>query len=212
MTSVEAVDPAEATETESPRRRRGSWIPVTVVVALFVGIAAWQGVARAGRIETGSASMSGGLVLPACIPSEGFWASFQADEEVVVAHTVRNPSPWPVTVISTDPEVYRFEPLEEDPADDMLFATSPSDGVPAGTKSSVVVPPGREAGMWIVNPQGDMSIGPLGWRYFDGAPLRIRSLGVERDIYVPYHGTLHVGGGSRGSDKLSKALEEACSG
>jgi len=211
MTSVEVVDPAGATEAELPRRRRGSWIPIAVIVALFVGVAAWQAVARIGRIETGSASMAGGLVLPACIPHDDFWASFHEDEEVVVAQTVDNPSPWPVTVRSTDPEVYRFEPLDDDPVDDMTFGGSPDDGVPDGTVRSVAIPPGRSVGMWIVNPQGDTSMGPFGWRYFDGAPLRINSLGLERDVYLPYHGTLYVGG-SQGSDELSSALQEACQG
>lgn len=100
----------------------GRWIPVTLVVALLVGIAAWQGVARIGRIETGSAALSDGLDLPDCIPQGGYWTSFSTDEDVVVAHTLRNPSPRHVTVISTDPEVYRFEPLNEDPALDEATA------------------------------------------------------------------------------------------
>jgi hypothetical protein len=212
MTSVEAVDPAEATETESPRRRRGSWIPLTVVVALLMGIAAWQGVARIGRIDTGSATLGGGLGLPDCIPADGYWTSFGTDEEVVVAHTADNPSPWPVTVISTDPEVYRFAPLNEDPVLDIVFEGSVAGVLPDGTQSSVVVPPGRSVAMWIVNPQGDVSLGSTTWHIFEGAPLRVRSLGVEREVYVPYQGTLYVGGGSRDSKELGKALQEACSG
>lgn len=211
MTSVDAVDPAEATETESPRRRRGSWIPVTVIVALLVGIAVWQGVARVGRIETGSSFMSAGLGRPPCMPRCDFYAAFDETEDVVVAHEVSNPSLWPVTVISTDPEVYRFEPLDDDPAQDISFADSPIGCVPEGAQSAVVVPPGRSVAMWIVNPQDDAKMGPDGWRLFDGAPLRIRSLGVERDIFVPHPGTLYVRG-SRGSEEFTNALEVVCKG
>jgi hypothetical protein len=180
-------------------------------VALLVGIAAWQGVARVGRIDTGPATLSEhGLDLPDCIPQDDYWTSFGTDEDVVVAHTLSNPSPWPVTVISTDPEVYRFQPLSEDPAMDNTFAAIDVDGSPEGTQSSVVVPPDRSVVMWIHNPQGDIVRGS-GVRYiFDGAPVKVRSLGVERAIVVPYQGTLYVGGGSRSSEELSAALEEAC--
>lgn len=212
MTSVEAVGPAEAAQAPTLRRRRWRWIPVTLVVALLVGIAAWQGLARIGRIDTGSAAMSDGLVLPGCIPQDDYWASFGTDEEVAVAHTLRNPSPWPVTVISTDPEVYRFEPLNEDPTLDGTFAGGVAGSVPDGTQSSVVVPPDRSVAMWIHNPQGNVVSGSTVQYSFDGAPLRVRSLGVEREVNVPYHGTLYVGGGARDSAELGKALEEACSG
>jgi hypothetical protein len=211
MTSVEAVDPAEATQAATPSRRRRRWIPATLVVALLVGIAAWQGAARIGRIETGSAAMSeGGLVLPDCIPQGDYWTSFGGAEEVVVAHTVRNPSPWPVTVISTDPEVYRFEPLDESPAHDTVFGDSPSGGVPDGTRNAVAIPPGRSVAMWIHNPQGEVASGSTVRYDFAGAPLRLRSLGVEREVFVPYQGTLYVGGGSQDSEELGEALEEAC--
>jgi hypothetical protein len=213
MTSVEAVDPAEATQAAIPPRRRVRWLVVTLVVALLVGIAAWQGVARLGRIETGPAAMSeGGLMLPDCIPQDDYWTSFGTDEDVVAAHTVRNPSPWPVTVISTDPDVYRFEPLDEDPALDGVFAGGVAGSVPDGTQSSVVVPPDRSVAMWIHNPQGDVISGSTVQYSFDGAPLRVRSLGVEREVNVPYHGTLYVGGGSRDSAELGEALQEACEG
>jgi hypothetical protein len=209
MTSNEAADLIEAAQTPGRRRRR--WVPVTLVVALLVGIAAWQGAARIGRIDTGFATLSErGLVLPDCVPQDGYWTSFGTDEDVVVAHTLHNPSPWPVTVISTDPEAYRFQPLGEDPAKDHTFAPSDVGGTPEGTRSSVVVPPDRSAVMWIHNPQGDIVRGSDVQYSFDGAPLKIRSLGVEREIVVPYRGTLYVGGGSRSSEELSAALEEAC--
>jgi hypothetical protein len=214
MTSVDAVDPAEATETESPRRRRGSWIPITLVVALLVGIGAWQGVALIGRIETGSSTNSFGVSLPDCLPSgDDHWTFFGADDDVVVGHTVQNPSPWPVTVISTDPDVYRFEPMGDDAWDDTTFADRSADGgAPDGTQSAVVIPPGRSAAMWIVNPQGDVPLGSDStWQGYDGAPLRIRSLGVERDVRMPYQGTLWVSGRAD-VDRMGKAMQEACEG
>jgi hypothetical protein len=211
MTSVEAVDPAEAAETEIPHRRPWSWIPGTVIVVLFVGIAAWQGAALVGRIETGSATYTpGGMGLPDCLPSGDYWVLFDADDDVVVAHTLSNPSPWPVTVTSTDPDVYRFEPMSDDRTDDITFADRSADGgAPDGTQSAVVIPPGREAAMWIVNPQGDGPLGHGTWHGYEGAPLRIRSLGVERDVRMPYQGMLWVGG-LEDSDRLGKALQEAC--
>jgi hypothetical protein len=214
MTSIEAVEPAEAasTPTPTPQRRRGRRIPLTLVVTLLVGIAAWQGVARIGRIDTGSATLAGGLDLPDCIPEGDYWTSFGTDEDVVVAHTLGNPSPWPVTVISTDPDVYRFVPLNEDPVLDEMFEGSVAGVVPDGTQSSVVVPPGRSVAMWIDTPQGDELSGSTVRYSFDGAPLRVRSLGVEREVYVPYQGTLYVGGGPQDSAKLGKALQEACEG
>jgi hypothetical protein len=212
MTSVETHEPAEAAQAPAAVRRRGRWVPVTLVVALLVGVAAWQGLARVGRIDTGFATLSErGLELPDCIPQDGYWTSFATDEDVVVAHTVRNPSPWPVTVISTDPEVYRFQPLSADPALDTAFGASPPGGLPEETRGSVVVPPGRSVVMWIHNPQGDIIRGSTVQYSFDSAPLRIRSLGVEREVHVPYQGTLYVGGSARDSAQLGKALEEACS-
>lgn len=210
MTSDDAVDPAEAARTPTGGRRRGRWVPLTLVVALLVGIGAWQGAARIGRIVTGPATMAaGGLDLPECVPHDDYWTSFSSTEDVVVAHTVSNPSPWPVTIISTDPEVYRFEPLDEDPVQDHVFGEA-TDGIPDGTLSAVVVPPDRSVAMWIDNPQGDTIQGSTVRYSFDGAPLRVRSLGVEREVYVPYQGTLYVGGGSRDSAELSEALAEAC--
>jgi hypothetical protein len=211
MTSVDAVDPAEATETESPRRRRGRWIPVTVIVVLFVGIAAWQGVARIGRVETGSASNGGaGMSLPSCVPSGDVWAIFGRDEDVVVVQTVRNPSLWPVTVTSTEPDVIRFEPVSDDPMDDLLLDKDPRDGAPGTTVEQVVIPPGREAAMWIVNPPGDGGNERGSWFGRFGTPVTLGSLGVERTTHVEFPGGLYIGG-IRDTTELGKALEEACS-
>lgn len=74
------------------------------------------------------------------------------------------------------------------------------------------MPPGRSVALWIVNPQGNIVSGSSVRYSFDGVPLKVRSLGVEREVYVPYQGTLYVGGGSRDSAELSEALAEACSG
>jgi hypothetical protein len=212
MTSVEAVDPAEATETEPPHRRRGSWIPITLVVALLVGIGAWQGVARIGRIETGSASNSGaGMSLPSCVPSGEIWAMFGRDEDVVVVQTVRNPSLWPVTVTSTEPDVVRFEPVSDDPMDDLLLDKDPRGGAPDTTVEQVVIPPGREAAMWIVDPPGNGGSERGSWYGRFGTEVTLGSLGVERRVSVEFPGGLYIGG-IRDTAALGKALEEACSG
>jgi hypothetical protein len=46
---------------------------------------------------------------------------------------------------------------------------------------------------------------------FCHGPLRIRSLGVERDIFVPHPGTIYVLG-SRDSEEFTNALEAVCKG
>jgi hypothetical protein len=216
MTSVEAVDPAEvaSTPTPAPPPRRRRWIPVTIVVALLVGIAAWQGVARIGRVETGSASNGGaGMALPSCVPSGDMWAMFGSEEDVVVVQTVRNPSPWPVTVTSTEPDVVRFEPVSDDPMGDLLLDKDPRDGAPDTTVEQVVIPAGREAPMWIVDPlRGRNTEDERGsWYGRFGTPVTLGSLGVERTVYVEFPGGLYIGG-IPDTTELGEALEEACEG
>lgn len=197
------------------RRRRWVRITVSVVVAVLVaGVVAWQIAARTSEVELGSASNSGaGATLPGCVPADEIWSMFGNDEDAVVVQTVRNPSPWPVTVISTDPEAYRFEPMADDFRDDYLFIKNPADGAPDASETSdpVVIPPDREAAMWIVNPQGDNSYTD-GWGLFDGAPVKLRALGVERDFHLPYRGKISVGGDEATTDRLDRALQEACKG
>lgn len=216
MTSVDAVDSAEAAETKGPRARRSRWITGTVVVALLVGVVAWQLVARTvARVELGSFSHNGaGATLPDCVPGDGTWSMFGYDEDVVVVQNVRNPSPWPVMVISADPDAYRFEPMADQARDDHATVASPAEGMPdpAATSDRVVIPPDREAVMWIINPQGDRSSEAGGWITFDGAPLTIRALGVEREFYLPFRGMLSVGGAEATAAGLDHALQEACKG
>jgi len=214
MTSVDGVAPAEAAEAERARPRRWARIVGMVAVgALIAGLAAWQLAARATEVEPGAFSNSGaGATLPDCVPDEsGIWSMFGTDEDVVVLQTVSNPSPWPVTVISTDPEAYRFEPMADDFRGDYTFVQDASDGPPSATETSdrVVIPPDREAAMWIINPQGDFS-SDGGWYTFSGAPVKLRALGVERDFYLPFRGTLTVGGTEATAARLDRALQEAC--
>lgn len=213
MTSVEAVDPTEAAEAKRLRIRRGTRIAgAAVVVALIAGLVAWQVAARTARVEPGSLSSSGaGATLPDCVPGDSMWAMFGSDVDVVVVQTVRNPSQWPVMVISTDPEVYRFEPMADDWRGDYTLVSDPAEGAPdrADTSDRVVIPPDREAAMWIVNPQGDVQLGDEGWHGYSDAPLRIRSLGVERDVRMPYQGMVYVRG-REDIGRLGKALQEAC--
>jgi hypothetical protein len=136
---------------------------------------------------------------------------FGTDEEVVVLQTVRNPSRWPVTVISTNPEAYRFEPMADDIRGDYTFVQNAAEGAPdaAETSDRVTIPPGREAAMWIIDPQGDVPTAE-GWSTFGGASVKLRALGVEREFYLPFQGTLAVGGSEATAARLGRALQEAC--
>ncbi len=214
MASVDGVGSEVAARVERSHRPR--WARVTgtaLAVVLVAGVVAWQLAARATVVEPGSSSNSGaGATLPDCVPSDsGIWSMFGNDEDVVVLQTVRNPSRWPVTVISTNPEAYRFEPMADDFRDDYMYVKDPADGAPSTTETSdrVVIPPDREAAMWIINPQGDQSYAD-GWGLFDGAPVKLRALGVERDFYLPFRGTLTVGGDEATAGRLDRALQEAC--
>lgn len=198
------------------KRRPRRWIRITggvVIAALVAGVVAWQLAARTAEVELGSFSNSGaGATLPDCVPSDsGIWSMFGTDEDVVVLQTVHNPSPWPVTVISTDPEAYRFEPVADDFRGDYTFVSDPVDGPPpmAETSDRVVIPPGREAAMWVINPQRDLSSSG-GWRTFEGALVKLRALGVERQFYLPFRGTLSVGGTEATAARLDRALQQAC--
>jgi hypothetical protein len=214
MASVGGVGSEVAARVESSRRPR--WVRLTgtaLVVALFAGFVAWQIAARTSEVEPGSSSNSGaGATLPDCVPSDDdIWSMFGNDEDVVVLQTVRNPSPWPVTVISTNPEAYRFEPVADDFREDYMYVGDPVDGPPdaAETSDRVVIPPDREAAMWIINPQGDLSYDG-GWGLFEGAPVKLRALGVERDFYLPFRATLAVGGDEATAGRLDRALQAAC--
>jgi hypothetical protein len=137
---------------------------------------------------------------------------FGAEEDVVVVQTVRNPSRWPVTVISTDPDVYRFEPMADDWRGDYTFVSDPAEGAPdrGDTSDRVVIPPDREATMWIINPQGDLSISPDGWHLYEGTFVTVRALGVERELYLPFRGAVSVGGRESTTTRLDRALQAAC--
>ncbi|MFJ3407900.1 hypothetical protein [Promicromonospora sp. NPDC090134] len=213
MTSVAGVEPAEAVQGEQPRGRRVVRIVgAGVALALVAGVAAWQIAARTAVVGLGSGSHSGaGATLPDCVPGEGLWALFGTDEDVVLVQTVRNASPWPVTVISTIPDVFRFEPMADDFRDDYLYLKNAADGAPDRSQTSdrVVIPPDREATMWIVDPQGDLPISG-GWMVFDTADLTVRVLGVERELPLPLQGMIAVGGAEPTAGRLDRALQEAC--
>lgn len=136
---------------------------------------------------------------------------FGTDEDVVLVQTVSNSSRWPVEVTSTDPDACRFEPMADDVREDYLYVKNPADGAPARSETSdhVVIPPRREATMWNINPQGDLSVSG-GWRTFDGVDVELRVLGVERDFYLPFRGMISVGGAEATAARLDRALQEAC--
>jgi hypothetical protein len=193
-------------------RRRVRIMCIVVAGVLITGIGAWQVAAWTTVVGPGSMSDSGaGATLPDCVPGDDIWAMFGTEEDAVVLQTVRNSSRWPVTLISTDPEAYRFEPMADDDLEDLLFVSNPADGAPdhAATSDRVVVPPGREAALWVINPQGDARIGS-GWRTFHSAPVKLRALGIERDFDLPFRAVLAVGGDEATAGRLDSALQEAC--
>jgi hypothetical protein len=189
--------------------RRTAWIVgAAVVVALVAGIGVWQYTARDARIVAEGVTLSGGMAFPDCLPRMAL-AVYGTSDDVVVGQTVRNPSRWPVTVISSDPEAFRFEALSADPGDDTTLSSA--DGAaPADASGQVVLPPGREVTMWIVDPQrGSIQDSSSVWYEFDEVPVTLRTLGVERETSIRLPGTLYVGGG-KASDQLGTALQEAC--
>lgn len=214
MTDVRADETTADDTQDAPaaarRTRRGRWVAAVVVLGLLL-VAAWQAAARTSRVEPGGvAQVSGGLALPDCVPSGNLWASFDDDEEVLAAQTIRNPSPWPVTVSTGDSEAYLLEPRSDD-QDEQGSITSASGGVPDAARESVVVPGGQEATLWIHNPQRGVPPGSI-WYTYDGVSLTVRALGIEREVWVPFSaGVLQVGG-SQDSAVLSEALEGACAG
>ncbi len=185
---------------------------MVLCLVLVAGAAAWQVAARTARVEPGSFYSTGtGARLPDCVPGDAIWAMFGTDEDVVLAQAVRNPSRWPVTVSSTDPHVFRFQPVAEDELDDGLLVNDPADGEPdrSQTSARVVIPPGREAVLWIVDPQREMTISS-GWMLFDVAQLKLRALGVERKFSLPLAGTIAVGGTEPTTRQFGRDLREVC--
>ena len=209
MTSVEtaAHSSAAAPAARLVRRRRG-WIAGAVVVALLAAVVAWQVAARSVTVERGGVSITSGVELPDCLPSE-FWAMYYGNEDVVVAHTVRNPSPWTVTVTSPDPEVYRLEPASTESTSGWMFEEGADGGAPDDAGASVAIPPGGQTALWIVNPQSDAPTSGMVWRWWDSTTLTVRALGVEREVTVPLPGTLYVGGAAD-RDGIERALQQAC--
>ncbi len=198
-----------AAGSEVRRPRRWAWVvSAAVVVALVAGIGVWQYAARSARIVAEGVTLSAGMTFPDCLPRMAL-AVYGTGDDVVVGQTVRNPSRWPVTVTSSDPEVFRFEALSDDPGDDTTVSSA--DGAaPADASGQVVLPPGREVTMWIVNPQqGSIQDSSTVWYEFDEVPVTLRTLGVERESSIRLPGTLYVGGGKDG-DQLGAALQEAC--
>ncbi|MFD7310945.1 hypothetical protein [Promicromonospora sp. NPDC059942] len=189
------------------RSRRTAWIvgAAVVVVGLVAGTGVWQYAARSTRIVAEGATLSGGMEFPDCLPRMAL-AVYGTTDDVLVGQTVRNPSRWPVTVTSSDPEVYRFEVPSDGPA-----GVSSADGAPpADASGQVVLPPGGEVTMWIVDPQRhSIQDSTTVWYEFSEVPVTLRTLGVERESSVQLPGTLYVGGGKDG-DQLGAALQEAC--
>lgn len=143
---------------------------------------------------------------------DDFWALFARDEPFVAAQTVRSDARWPVEVTSLQPDAFRFGRLAADPSDDGTF--SAANGLPPASETSdrVVIPPGREATLWVVAWPGgdDVTIGDGARVGLSVAPVRVRALGISRDTEVDLGKTLWLSGLSSDSDEFHSLVQELC--
>jgi hypothetical protein len=185
-----------------------------VVAGVVVLLVAWWAVAARGTVETGSSSWAGGHGDECAFPDDDVWAVYAADEQIVAVQTVRNPSPWPVEVVSSRPEAFRFgEVLDE-------HTTYPYPGggaPPAGeTSDRVVVPAGEEVMMWVVDPfpeDGSMLDGMEGIddrTGLDGVDVQVWSLGLPHDERIEFRGFLWQSELTTDSPTFQRQLTEMC--
>ncbi|MFC8597405.1 hypothetical protein [Isoptericola sp. NPDC057191] len=200
-------------------RRRSARIAAVALAALVL-LVGWWFVSASATVVTGSASSTGAGHTDQCAyPDDDIWAVFAKDETPVVVQTVRNDGRWPVEVISTRPEAYRFGPLAADRRDDATFP-DPALGPPADGETSdrVTIPPGREVPMWVIDPlrptdplQG--SAAQVGFNARDGvesAPVRVRSLGLLHDADIPLYSTLWQSDLTTDSPDFQDELAQLC--
>ncbi|PFG44546.1 hypothetical protein ATJ88_3273 [Isoptericola jiangsuensis] len=194
------------------RRRTARVAGVVAGVAVLVGT--WWVVSAQGVVETGSSSWSRGYPDGCLFPDDDMWALYAGDEDVVAVQTVGNPAPWPVTVVSHRPDVFRFGgPFDE-------FTTfPPSDGVPPApdeTNDRATIPAGGEVVLWIVEPfaaDGEILPGSYGYNTMtgiDGADLQVWSLGFPHDTHVEFRGRLWQSELDLESAAFQRQLAEMC--
>ncbi|MFC8597407.1 hypothetical protein [Isoptericola sp. NPDC057191] len=199
------------------RMRRRNVRITAGAIALLIVLVAWWVVSGTASVVTGSTTSAGAGHGDQCLwGDDHFWAVYAKDEAPVAVQTVRNESRWPVEVISTRPDAYRFEPsalaLDESIPD-------PKAGPPPESETSdrVTIPAGREAVMWIINPfraegstEADPPIGDGARVGVSDAPLRVRSLGLVHNAVVPFYATLWKSGLPSDSPEFQARLAELC--
>ncbi|MFE7406473.1 hypothetical protein [Isoptericola sp. NPDC057559] len=200
-------------------RRRSGRIALAVVAVLAL-LVAWWAVSGTAAVAQGSAASSGVGHGDDCdYPDEEFWAVYAKDETPVAVQTVRNEGRWPVEVISTRPEAYRFSPVPDDPRYDATFPSDPLLGAPPDDETSdrVTIPPGREASMWIIDPFRPENEYTAGGQSrvndrtgVETAPVQVWSLGIRRDADVAFYGTLWQSTLTRDSEEFKSELAQLC--
>ncbi|MFE7407214.1 hypothetical protein [Isoptericola sp. NPDC057559] len=183
---------------------------LAVVVA---AVAVWWALSATTAVRAGSFSSVGpaGHEDQCSFPDDDFWALFARDEPVVAEQTVRSDARWPVEVTSLRPDVFRFEPLARGPSDPFMSA---KDGAPSAAETSdrVVIPPGREATLWVVGWPWDDGVPIDGEARMgvDSAPVRVRALGISRDTEIDLEKSLWLSGLDSGSDEFRNQVQELC--
>jgi hypothetical protein len=194
------------------RRRTARIVGVGAGVVVLVGV--WWAVSAQGVVETGSSSWSPGYRDECSFPDEDIWALYAADEDVVAVQTVLNWSPWPVEVVSSRPDVFRFGAV----LNELTTFPSVDSAVPPPdeTTDRAVIPAGEEVLMWISEPfpeDGSMLGGMYGWDDrlgIDGADVQVWSLGLPHDTRVEFRGALWQSDLTADSAAFQRELAEMC--
>lgn len=181
-------------------------VTVTVVVAL---VTTWVAETRQAVVAGSRAHIGTGVWLNSCGPGEGDGAVYPSSDDVVAIQTVRNDARWEVEVVSKEPEAFRFGRLAEHRRDDVRLPEFEAGLPDAETSDRVVIPPGREVVMWIVDPLQEVTFSG-GYSAISTVPVRVTSLGVSHETTIELHHPIWLGGGEFDKDRLEAAFEEVC--
>lgn len=186
-------------------------LAVAVVVALVAALVnAWATATRQAVVAGSQTNIGSGVWLHKCWPRYEVDVVYPSSEDVVAVQTVRNDARWEVEVVSQDPEAFRFGTLTEHHRDEVSLPAveggAPDD---EATSDRVVIPPGHEAVMWIVDPfQGVPTSGSH--HGIVTVPVRVGSLGVSHETEIELSYPIWVSGGDFDGDRLEAKFDEAC--
>ncbi|WP_460704884.1 hypothetical protein [Myceligenerans halotolerans] len=183
-------------------------IAVAVVVAL---VAMWLVETRQAVTRGSGANFGEGVHVRGCGPSAGDSVVYARGEDILAVQMVRNQGRWAVEVVSKEPGTFRFGRLAERPQDDVTLQ-NPRDGAPDGEETSdrVVIPPGREVVMWIVDPFPEEPMGPGSYITVSTAPVMVSSLGVAQEAEIELYHPIWMSSSAFDKDRLEAAIDEAC--